>query len=135
MGTAIGDAMTRMPAACAERMPFDESSIAVQRSRSELESTSGFEIDVRRRLASCDLLGRDGDLEERCEPGLHEDGIDQRTVRRGRDRETERPGEAADGIDGAVDQREVHLVPREHPTHDLVVDLLGDSGSPMTSCM
>lgn len=115
-------------------MPFAEASIATQLGR-DTESTCRFERDVRRRLASCDLLGRDGDFEQLCESRPHEDGIDQRTVGRGRDRQTERFGEAADGIEGAFDQREMRLVPRDHPTHDLVVDLLARFGSSMTSRM
>ena len=72
----------------------------------------------------------------RASPASRRDGVDQRAVGRGCERQAERAGEPLDGFDRAVDERELVRIPRLHPPHDLVVDLApATPTSPMTSCM
>ena len=64
----FGIATQRMPAAFAERMPLCESSIATHARGLDAEPARRLEVDVGRRLAARDLLGRDGGAEERGDP-------------------------------------------------------------------
>ena len=101
-------------------MPLAESSTATQRRRLDAEAARGLEVHVRRRLASRDLLGRHRDREQRIELETTEDGVDQLAVRRRGDREPQPvSGEPPHGLDGARHDRQLDLVAREHPPHDL----------------
>ena len=121
----FGIATTRMPAACAARMPLPESSIGRAALGLDAEAPRRLEEDVGRRLAARDLLGGD-DRPRRAARGPDFARTASMTRRFDDEatREPERPGEPRDRLDRAVDQRELLLVAREHPTHDLVVDLL-----------
>ena len=103
----FGIAITRMPAAFAERMPPCESSTAAQRVGVDAEPARGLEVDVGRRLPARHLLRGDGRREERREARDEEHRVDQRPVRRGREPERIARGEPPHGVDGAVDQRQV----------------------------
>ena len=119
----FGIATTRMPAAFAERMPLCESSTASASFWRDAEPQRRFEVDVGRGLAPRHLLGRHGRAEEPGEPGELEHGVDQRPVRRRRDREREDRRHALHAPLARPARAAVLAVAGPHQLDDVGVDL------------
>ena len=123
--TGSGSRSTRIPAAFALRMPLCESSTAAQRGRVDAEPPRRLEVDVRRRLAARDLLGRDrrGEEAARAPPARapRRSAAGSTTTRR---RAASAPRAARPPRRAPGDQRQPLAVPRLHAPHDLVGDLL-----------
>ena len=119
------------PPPCAARMPLCESSTAAHALRLDAEPARRLQVDVRRRLAPRDLLGRDRDREELREPGSSSATVDQRrgsTTTRARAASAPRaarPPRRAPGISGSA-----LPVAREHPPTTSAADLLRRLGQP-----
>ena len=98
--------------------------------RRDAEPACRLEVHVGRGLAARDLLRRDRRPEQVGDPRCAEHGVDQRSVRGGRDRERESRGRRSNRVHGSRDHRQVGPIPLEHPRDDLGVDLLGRLGEP-----
>jgi len=83
------------------------------------------QIDVGRRLAARDLLGRHGRSEEIGDAHQLQRSVDHRPIRRGGKPEGPAQRQPADRLDRAVDEREPVAVTLEHPLDDQPVQLVG----------